>query len=127
MFDEFDELEVRYSGIISHALYELRTSGATADEIWERLDKIRDEYLAEYEKRCFTTMKHEFFEPLKGKPVTRRAFLFQSAHHEHIQPHFARCVAVEVALALGVAAHGELNQRRGSLNEPGIRRHIVPR
>lgn len=64
-FDEFDELEARYSGIISHALYELRTSGATADEIWERLDKIRDEYLAEYEKRCFTTMKHEFFFFLK--------------------------------------------------------------
>lgn len=59
-FDEFDDLEVRYSGIISHALYELRTSGATADEIWERLDKIRDEYLAEFEKLCFTTMKHEF-------------------------------------------------------------------
>lgn len=30
-FDEFDELEARYSGIISQALYELRTSGATAD------------------------------------------------------------------------------------------------
>jgi hypothetical protein len=59
-FDEFDELEARYSGIISQALYELRTSGATADEIWERLDKIRDEYLAEYERCCFTTMKHEF-------------------------------------------------------------------
>lgn len=59
-FDEFDELEVRYSGIISQALYELRTSGATADEIWERLDKICDEYIAEYEKRCFTTMKHDF-------------------------------------------------------------------
>lgn len=56
----FDELEARYSGIFSQALYELRTSGATADEIWERLDKIRDEYLAEYEKCCFTTMKHEF-------------------------------------------------------------------
>lgn len=27
------------------------------DEIWERLDKIREEYLAEYEKLCFTTMK----------------------------------------------------------------------
>ncbi len=26
-FDEFDELKVRYSGIISHALDELRTSG----------------------------------------------------------------------------------------------------
>lgn len=60
-FDEFDELEVRYSRIISQALHELRMSGATADEIWERLDKIRDEYLAEYEKWCFTTMKHEFF------------------------------------------------------------------
>lgn len=46
----FDELEAYYSDRISHALYELRTSGATADEIWERLDKIRDEYLAEYEK-----------------------------------------------------------------------------
>ena len=58
--DEFDELEARYLGIFSYALHELRTSGATADEIWGRLDKIRDEYLAEYEKRCFTTMKHEF-------------------------------------------------------------------
>lgn len=29
-------------------------------KFWERLDEIRDEYLAEYEKRCFTTMKHEF-------------------------------------------------------------------
>lgn len=57
--ERFDELEARYSGIISHALYELRTSGATADEIWERLDEIRDEYAAEYEKLCFTTMKHE--------------------------------------------------------------------
>lgn len=66
-FDEFDELEARYSGIISQALYELRTSGATSDEIWERLDKIRDEYLAEYEKRCFTAMKHEFFEILERK------------------------------------------------------------
>lgn len=56
----FDELEAYYSDEISHALYELRTSGATADEIWERLDKIRDEYLAEYEKLCFTTMKNEF-------------------------------------------------------------------
>lgn len=56
----FDELEAYYSAEISQALYELRTSGATADEIWERLDKIRDEYLAEYEKLCFTTLKHEF-------------------------------------------------------------------
>lgn len=55
----FDELESYYSAEISHALYELRTSGATADELWERLDEIRDEYLAEYEKLCFTTMKHE--------------------------------------------------------------------
>lgn len=55
----FDELEAYYSAEITHALDELRTSGATADEIWERLDKIRDEYLAEYEKLCFTTMKHE--------------------------------------------------------------------
>lgn len=39
----FDELEAYYS-----------------DEIWERLDEIRNEYLAEYEKLCFTTMKHEF-------------------------------------------------------------------
>lgn len=99
-FDEFDELEARYSGIISHALYELRTSGATADEIWERLDEIREEYLAEYEKRCFTTMKHEFFEILERKAVARRAFLFQSAHNKHVEPHFARCVAVEVAFAL---------------------------
>lgn len=58
--ETIDELEARYSGIISHALYELRTSGATADCIWETLDKIRDEYLAEYEKLCFTAMKHEF-------------------------------------------------------------------
>lgn len=57
--ETFDELEARYLGIISHALYELRTSGATADEIWERLDEIRDEYAAEYEKLCFTTIKHE--------------------------------------------------------------------
>lgn len=55
----FDELEAYYSAEITHALYELRTSGATADEIWERLDKIRDEYAAEYEKLCFTTMKKE--------------------------------------------------------------------
>lgn len=56
----FDELEAYYSSEITRALYELRTSGATADEIWERLDEIRDEYAAEYEKLCFTTMKHEF-------------------------------------------------------------------
>lgn len=56
----FDELEAYYSTEITRALYELRTSGATADEIWERLDKIQDEYLTEYEKICFTTMKHEF-------------------------------------------------------------------
>ena len=56
----FEELEAYYSSEISHALYELRMSGATADEIWERLDEIRDEDLAEYEKLCFTTMKHEF-------------------------------------------------------------------
>ena len=56
----FDELEAYYSAEISHALHELRTSGATSDEIWERLDKILDEYLVEYEKLCFTTMKHEF-------------------------------------------------------------------
>lgn len=55
----FDELEAYYSAEITHALYELRTSGATADEIWELLDKIREEYLAEYEKLCFTTMKKE--------------------------------------------------------------------
>jgi hypothetical protein len=55
----FDELEVYYSAEITRALDELRTSGATADEIWERLDEIRDEYLAEYEKLCFTTMKNE--------------------------------------------------------------------
>lgn len=35
------------------------------NEIWERLDKIRDEYLEEYEKLCFTAMKHEFFETLE--------------------------------------------------------------
>lgn len=58
--ETFDELVARYSGIITHALYELRTSGATADEIWERLDEIREEYLAEYEKLCFTSMKNEF-------------------------------------------------------------------
>jgi hypothetical protein len=74
-FDEFDELEARYSGIISHASYELRTSGATADEIWERLDKIREEYLAEYEKRRFTTMKHEFFETLERKARLATDFL----------------------------------------------------
>lgn len=56
----FDELEAYYSAEITHAWYELRTSGATADEICERLDKIRDEYAAEYEKLCFTTMKQEF-------------------------------------------------------------------
>lgn len=55
----FDDLEAYYSGKITHAWYELRTSGATADEILERLDEIRDEYAAEYEKLCFTTMKHE--------------------------------------------------------------------
>lgn len=55
----FDQLEAYYFAEIAHALYELRTSGATADEIWERLDEIRDEYLAEYEKLCFTTVKHE--------------------------------------------------------------------
>lgn len=59
-FDKFDELKARYSGIIFRAIDELRTSGATADEIWESLDKIRDEYAAEYEKLCFTTMKKEF-------------------------------------------------------------------
>lgn len=52
--------EDKQAAIITHALYELRTSGATADEIWERLDKIRDEYAAEYEKLCFTTIKQEF-------------------------------------------------------------------
>lgn len=36
----------------------------------------------------------------KGKPVARRAFLFQSAHYKHVEPHFARRVAVEVAFAL---------------------------
>lgn len=56
----FDELEAYYSAEIKRALYELRTSGATADEIWERLDKIRDEYAAEYEKLCFKAMKKEF-------------------------------------------------------------------
>lgn len=55
----FDELEARYSRMISRALHELRTSGATADEIWERLDEIREEYLAEYDTLCFATMRHE--------------------------------------------------------------------
>lgn len=55
----FDELEAYYSAEITRALYELRTSGATADDIWQRLDEIHDEYLAEYEKLCFTTMKNE--------------------------------------------------------------------
>ena len=54
------ELETYYYAEITRALYELRTSGATADEIWYRLDKIYDEYAAEYEKLCFTKMKHEF-------------------------------------------------------------------
>lgn len=56
----FEELADHYTAEIKRALYELRTSGATADEIWERLDKIRDEYAAEYEKLCFKAMKHEF-------------------------------------------------------------------
>lgn len=56
---EFDDLEAYYIAKINQAWHELRTSGATADEIWERLDGIRDEYAAEYEKLCFTTMKHE--------------------------------------------------------------------
>ena len=43
--ETFDELEAYYSAEITREMYELRTSGATADEIWERLDKIRDEYL----------------------------------------------------------------------------------
>lgn len=55
----FEELADHYTAEITHALHELRTSGATADEIWESLDKIRDEYAAEYEKLCFTTIKHE--------------------------------------------------------------------
>lgn len=55
----FDELEAYYSAEIKRAWYELRTSGATADEICGRLDEIRDEYAAEYEKLCFTTIKHE--------------------------------------------------------------------
>lgn len=50
--ETIDELKARYSGIIFRALYELRTSGATADEIWESLDKIRGEYDEEYFKLC---------------------------------------------------------------------------
>lgn len=57
----FDDLEAYYSAEIKRALYELRTSGATDDEIWERLDEIRDEYVAEYEKRCISMLKKEFF------------------------------------------------------------------
>jgi hypothetical protein len=63
----FDELEAYYSAEITRALYELRSSGATADENWERLYKICEEYLAEYEKLCFTTIKNEFFEALERK------------------------------------------------------------
>lgn len=58
--ETFDELVAFYSAEITRALYELRTSGATADEIWERLDEIRDEYAAEYEKLSFSTLKKEF-------------------------------------------------------------------
>lgn len=56
----FEELADHYTAEIKRALYELRTSGATADEIWERLDKIRDEYAAEYEKLCFSMLKKEY-------------------------------------------------------------------
>lgn len=56
----FDDLEAYYSAEITRALYELRTSGATADEIWERLDEIRDEYAAKYEKLCFAMLKKEY-------------------------------------------------------------------
>ena len=56
----FDDLEAYYSAEIKRALYELRTSGATADEIWERLDEIRDEYSEEYEKLCFSMLKKEY-------------------------------------------------------------------
>lgn len=40
----FDDLEAYYS----------------ADEIWERLDEIRDEYAAEYEKLCLSMLKKEY-------------------------------------------------------------------
>lgn len=56
----FDELEAYYSAEIKRALYELRTSGATADEIWKRLDEICDEYAEEYEKLCFSMLKKEY-------------------------------------------------------------------
>jgi hypothetical protein len=91
--EPFDELEARYSGIISHALYELRTSGATADEIWERLDEIREEYLAEYEKLCFTTMKHEI-EALEKKSPSLDGLSYFNPHITSMSSHISRVASL---------------------------------
>ena len=90
----FDELEAYYSAEISRALYELRTSGATADEIWESLDKIRDGYLAEYEKLCFTAMKHEFFETLENKSPSLDGLSYFNPHMTSMSSHISRVASL---------------------------------
>ena len=57
--ETFEELESEYLSKISEALHELRVSGATADELWVRLDKLRDEYVDEYQRLCFNMLKSE--------------------------------------------------------------------
>lgn len=53
-----EQLNEKYASKIKSVLYELRTSGASADEIWETLDKLRDEYAEEYQLMEFNMMKH---------------------------------------------------------------------
>lgn len=53
-----EQLNEKYDSKIKSALYELRTSGASAGEIWETLDKLRDEYVEEYQLMAFNMVKH---------------------------------------------------------------------
>lgn len=89
----FDELKAYYSVEITHALYELRTSGATADEIWERLDKIRDEYAADCEKLRSTKIKHEFLN-FRNKSPSLDGLSYFNPHITSISNHISRVASL---------------------------------
>lgn len=96
----FEELDAEYDVKWRKELHELMEQGVSEDEIRKRCDEVIGEYVSMRAALEVEMLESILMKLWKVKPVARRAFLFQSAHYKHVEPHFARCVAVEVAFAL---------------------------
>lgn len=47
--------------------------------------------------------------------------LFQSAHAQHVQPHFTCCIRIEIAITMAISPNGELDKRAVALDKHRIR------